>query len=131
MADYFEYGFEKLKVYQMIRLLRVDLKKLTLSLPVHEKYELSSQISRAASSIASNIAEGSGRSSKKDQAHFTNMAYSSCLELVSHINYALDMDYLPEIEYLDLRNKIGELNKLLIKLYKTQVNRKDGLGENI
>ncbi|WP_445718790.1 four helix bundle protein [Flavobacterium sp.] len=131
MADFFEYGFEKLKVYQLIRLLRVDLKKLTLSFPVHEKYELCSQISRAASSIASNIAEGSGRSSKKDQAHFTNMAYSSSLELISHINYALDMDYMLEKDYLDIRFKLGEINRLLVKLYKSQVNRKDGLGENI
>lgn len=37
MADFFEYGFEKLKVYQLIRLLRVDLKKLTLSFSSHEK----------------------------------------------------------------------------------------------
>jgi four helix bundle protein len=131
MADFFEYGFEKLKVYQLIRLLRVDLKKLTLSFPTHEKYELCSQISRAASSIASNIAEGSGRSSKKDQAHFTNMAYSSSLELISHINFALDMEYMLEKEYLEIRFKLGEINRLLIKLYKSQVNRKDGLGENI
>lgn len=115
----------------MIRLLRIDLKKLTLNLPLHEKYELGSQICRAASSMASNIAEGSGRSSKKDQAHFTNMAYSSSLELISHINYAIDMSYVSENEYIDLRNKIGNINRLLIKLYKTQVNRKDGLGENI
>ncbi|WP_445715168.1 four helix bundle protein [Flavobacterium sp.] len=131
MADFSEYGFEKFKVYQFIRLLRVDLKKLTLSFPSHEKYELCSQIARAASSIASNIAEGSGRSSKKDQAHFTNMAYSSSLQLISHINYALDMDYMLEKEYLKIRFKLGEINRLLIKLYKSQVNRKDGLGENI
>lgn len=131
MAEFYEYSFERLRVYQMIRLLRIELKQLTLSLPIHEKYELSSQISRAASSMASNIAEGSGRSSKKDQAHFTNMAYSSSLELISHINYALDMGYLSESDYHELRNKIGEVNRFLIKLYKTQVNRKDGLGENI
>lgn len=77
------------------------------------------------------MAEGSGRSSKKDQAHFTNMAYSSSLELISHINYALDMDYMLEKDYLDIRFKLGEMNRLLIKLYKSQVNRIDGLGENI
>lgn len=75
--------------------------------------------------------EGSGLSSKKDQAHFTNMAYSSSLELISHINYALDMDYILKKDYLDIRFKLGEINRLLIKLYKSQVNRKDGLGENI
>lgn len=59
------------------------------------------------------------------------MAYSSSLELISHINYALDMDYILEKDYLNIRFKLGEINRLLIKLYKSQVNRKDGLGENI
>ena len=49
MADFYEYGFERLRVYEMIRLLRIDLKQLNLSLLIHEKCELSSQISRAAS----------------------------------------------------------------------------------
>jgi four helix bundle protein len=57
----FEYGFEKLRVYQLIRKLRVVLKKMTLTLPAHEKFELAPQISRAISGMASNIAEGSGR----------------------------------------------------------------------
>ena len=131
MAEYFEYSFEKLKVYQLIRALRVDLKKLTLKFPTHEKYELCSQVSRAASSIASNIAEGSGRSSKKDQAHFTNMSYASSMELISHINYPSDMEYITHNENIEVRSKLGEINRLLIKLYKSQVNRKDGLGENI
>ena len=127
----FEYGFEKLRVYQLIRKLRVVLKKMTLTLAAHEKFELAPQISRAISGMASNIAEGSGRSSKKDQAHFTNMAYSSGLELVSHLLYAMDMEYISEQEHNILRRDLGVVNGLLSNLYFSQVNRKDSLGENL
>jgi four helix bundle protein len=127
----FEYGFEKLRMYQLIRKLRVVLKKMTLTLPAHEKFELAPQISRAISGMASNIAEGSGRSSKKDQAHFTNMAYSSGLELVSHLLYAMDMEYISEQEHNILRRDLGVVNGLLSNLYFSQVNRKDSLGQNL
>lgn len=40
MKTDFEYGFEKLRIYQLIRALRVELKKMTLNLPDHERYEL-------------------------------------------------------------------------------------------
>lgn len=81
----FVYAFEKLRVYQLIRELRVELKKMTLALPNHERYELAPQTSRSICGMGSHIAEDSGRSSKKDESHFTNIACSSGLELVSHI----------------------------------------------
>ena len=59
---FFTYQFEKLQVYQLSRVFRVEIKKLTLGFPSDEKFELTSQIRRSSSSIATNLAEGSGRS---------------------------------------------------------------------
>ena len=72
---FFTYQFEKLQVYQLSRVFRVEIKKLTLGFPSDEKFELTSQIRRSSSSIATNLAEGSGRSSYNDQAHFTNICF--------------------------------------------------------
>lgn len=127
----FEYAFEKLRVYQLIRVLRVELKKMTLTLPDHERYEFAPQISRSICGMGSNIAEGSGKASKKDQAHFTNMAYSSGLELVSHLLYALDMEYISAQQHDVYRGKLNAINGLLSKLYFSQINRKDTLGSNL
>jgi four helix bundle protein len=66
MTDFFVYRFEKLEVYQSARKFRVEIKKLTLGFPSDEKYELTSQIRRSSSSIATNLAEGSGRASAND-----------------------------------------------------------------
>ncbi|MBS4073002.1 MAG: four helix bundle protein [Algoriphagus sp.] len=57
---WFTYRFEKLEVDQLARKIRVEIKKLTLKFPPDEKFELISQIRRSSSSIASNLAEGSG-----------------------------------------------------------------------
>jgi len=53
--------------------------------PKEEKYCLADQIRRAVISVASNLAEGSSRISVKDQAHFTNLAYSSLMEVLNQL----------------------------------------------
>lgn len=74
--EFHVYGFEKLEVYQLSRKFRIEIKLLSKSFPSDEKFELTSQIRRSSSSIATNLAEGSGRASSMDQAHFTNISYS-------------------------------------------------------
>ena len=74
-------SFEKLEVWQLSKALAVDIYKQTQSFPAEERYGLVSQARRAALSISANIAEGTSRSSAKDQAHFTTIAFSSLMEL--------------------------------------------------
>ena len=64
-----EYAFEKLRVWQAARGLAKAVYLATTMFPRTEIYGLTSQCNRAAVSIAANLAEGSSRRSKRDQAH--------------------------------------------------------------
>ena len=79
----FIYQFEKLEVWQIALRVTKYTYKIVSTFPSEEKYNLTSQLKRAATSIGSNIAEGSGRSSKMDRAHFMNISFSSALECMS------------------------------------------------
>lgn len=76
-------SFEKLQVWNDARGLVKQVYTLTEQFPITEKYGLVSQMRRAVVSVVSNIAEGSGRSSQKDQAHFYQIAFSSLIELLN------------------------------------------------
>lgn len=128
---FFTYRFEKLEVYQLARKFRVRIKKLTLNFPSDEKFELTSQIRRSSSSIAANLAEGSGRASSSDQAHFSNIAFSSALETIDHLIYALDMEYISEDIYTELRLELDEIINKVNSLYKYQIGQLAGLKEKL
>jgi four helix bundle protein len=68
---------------------------LAKCLPMDEKYGLRSQICRAAVSIPSNIAEGAGRSSRKDYAYFLQVALSSAFELETQLLISKDLNIVP------------------------------------
>lgn len=125
------YSFEKLDVYQLARKFRVGIKKLTLSFPSDEKFELTSQIRRSSSSIATNLAEGSGRASLKDQAYFTNISFSSALETIDHLTYSLDMEYLLKDQYSDLRLRLDSVILKFNSLYKYQLGSENDLKTKI
>lgn len=113
MEKYHIYAFEKLDVYQLALSLSIEIRTLTKSFPKEEQFDLTRQIKRATDSISSNLAEGSGRSSNLDQAHFTNMAYASGLEVINHLNLSFQLNYIAEGDYGKLRLSIDEiLNKL-------------------
>ena len=122
--QYHIYSFEKLEVYQSARKLKIEIRGVSSSFPSHERFELTSQIRRSTDSISSNIAEGSGRASNFDQAHFTNVAFSSSLETIDHLNTSIDMNYITQEVYEGLRIKIDEINNKLNALYKFQISNK-------
>ena len=128
---FFTYRFEKLEVYQLARKFRVEIKKLTLKFPSDEKFELTSQIRRSSSSIATNLAEGSGRASSADQAYFSNIAYSSALETIDHLIYGFDMEYISEEIYSELRLKLDEIINKVNSLYKFQINQSESLKDKL
>jgi four helix bundle protein len=95
------FRFEKLEVWQAARAANVMIYKLTSNFPKHEMFAMTSQIRRAAVSVSANIAEGSGRNSDKDFAHFLEQAYGSLMETAAIFYLALDVGYVADGE-LDL-----------------------------
>ena len=129
--NYNIYSFEKLEVYQLARKFKIDIKLMSQLFPKEERFDLISQINRASASISANLAEGSGRSSNFDQAHFTNMSFSTGLETIDHLNTALDMKYINEEKYTDLRIKLDAILNKLNALYKYQINNKETLKKKV
>ncbi len=114
------FSFEKLIAWQKSRELALLIFKTTKQLPKDELFGLTSQMRRCCISISSNLAEGSGRNSFKDKARFTEIAYSSSLELLNQIILSFDFEYISETEYHQIREKITEVNMLIDGLYKSQ-----------
>ena len=86
-------NFKELRIWQKSMDIAVNCFKLTEDFPKEEKYGLSSQITRAAVSIPSNIAEGSSRSSEKDYARFIEISLGSSYELETQLLIAQRLTY--------------------------------------
>src|SRR2546427_8868772 len=91
-----EYPFEKLRVWQAARELAKAIYPPTSTFPRKEIYGLTSQCNRAAVSVAANLAEGSSRRSRKDQAHFSEIAYASLAELACLLILCKDVGVLDD-----------------------------------
>lgn len=116
------FSFEKLNVWKKSRELTAFIYKLTKSFPDEEKFGLTSQMRRCTISIASNIAEGTGRHSNKDKARFTEIAYGSALELLNQTILSADLKLIPNKECDTIREKLSEILAMLDGLYKSQLN---------
>jgi four helix bundle protein len=88
------YSFERLDAWQEARKLVKLIYTASEPFPTQELYGIKSQIRRAAVSVSSNIAEGSGRTSSVEQRQFYRMAYSSLMEVLSQIILCNDLDYI-------------------------------------
>ena len=119
----YQFSFEKLEVWQIARQLAGSIYKRTQSYPPDEKYSLTSQIRRSAISVSANIAEGSTRSTAKDQAYFTTIAFSSLMELFNHLVISSDLGYISEAELTEYRKRIQTLSVKLSNLKASQLKR--------
>ena len=114
------YSFEKLECWQKARELAVLIYKITINFPADEKFGMVSQMRRCSISIASNIAEGTSRISKKDQAHFSVISYGNSIELLNDCIIAKDLNYVTEESYLLIREKLEYVTYLISALRKSQ-----------
>lgn len=89
---------------------------LTASFPKTEIYGLSSQMQRAAVSVPSNIAEGSGKGSDRDFARFVSISLGSLFELETQIEIAYRRGYISTENYYALRPRIESLQKRIYNL---------------
>ena len=90
--------FEDLEVYQVAREFRKAMYGVNRQLPSFEKFELGSQIRRAAVSLTNNVAEGHGRFHYLEQLKFCLNARGSLEELIDDLNVCEDESYLASDE---------------------------------
>lgn len=107
------YSFEKLDVWQLSRVLVKEIYSVTEKFPEKEKFGLVNQIRRAAVSVSSNLAEGSGRISRKDKAHFVQLAYGSLMEVLCQLIISSDLEYITDAHLSELRSRIQEISNKL------------------
>ncbi len=89
-------SFQDLRVWQQAMTLAAAAYKATELFPKHELYGMTSQIRRAAVSVASNIAEGKGHRSDREFLHFLFHARGSLFELETQILLAQQLQYMSE-----------------------------------
>lgn len=89
-------NFKKLQIWQQGMELVKEVYKLSKSLPSSEKYGLTNQITRAAVSIPSNIAEESSRNSEKDYQHFLQIALGSSFEVETQLLIMQKLEMVPK-----------------------------------
>ena len=93
--------------------------KATEGFPKHELYGLTNQIRRAASSVPANIAEGQGRRSKNEFRQFLGNARGSLLELDTHLELALRLDYLTASQHDRIHRDLEEVGRVLNGLLRS------------
>ena len=81
--------------------------------PDSERFALCGQIRRSVVSIPSNIAEGMGRVSSKDQAHFLNIAYGSLMEVYAQLDIAHDLGYINNEMFNQIESDVEEISKMI------------------
>lgn len=123
MGAEYKLAFEKLDVWQEVRLLTKEIYKDTRVFPNEEKFGITNQMRRAAVSVCSNIAEGSSRTSAKDQAHFYQLSYSSLMELMNQTIIANDLGYLTNEEEKKYRLKVEKTANMINALRKSRLNK--------
>ena len=115
----FLYSFEKLEVWKETREFVKGIYKVTQKFPYHERFGLTSQIRRAATSILANIAEGASRKSKKDFARFVQYSFGSLTELLSHFYVSFDQNYINEDILNAIRKKSLHISNQLNALHRS------------
>ncbi len=107
-------NFKQLLIWQKGLKIAVGSFELVASFPKEEKYSLSSQITKAAVSIPSNIAEGSSRTSSKDYNRFLEFSLGSSFEMETQVLIAEAVNFGDKGKRAELLKDLDEEQKMLI-----------------
>ena len=111
---------KKLDLWNTAMELAVTIYRVTDSFPKEERYGLTDQIRRAASSIPSNIAEGAGRHTKKEFINYLHMAQGSLSELDTQLELARRLRYLAQESWATFEGQVERIDKMLSGLIRHQ-----------
>lgn len=108
--------FRRLKVWEKVHLLTLDIYRVTAHFPREETYGLTSQMRPCSASMGANIAEGCGKQGNNELHRFLYIASGSASELDYHLLLARDLMYLAEIDYQRIDKKLVEARRMLTAL---------------
>ena len=106
-------SYKDLLVWQKAVELVTTVYTITRKFPPEEKFGLSSQIQRAAVSIAANIAEGHGRGTRNDYAHFLDIAHGSVSETETLLTIARTLSFCDAQQHSTIEERLSEIGKML------------------
>ena len=120
--------FTELEVWKKCQEIKMDIYNIIKVLPETEKYNLVSQMRRAAVSITANIAEGYGRFHYQENIQFCRQSRGSLYELKDHILTCFECKYIPKDRKEEIMKKIETAIKLLNGYIKMLKNQKEVLA---
>lgn len=107
------FGYKKLNAYIESMNLVKSVYALLKNYPAVEQYALCDQIRRAVLSIPSNIAEGMGRISPKEQLRFIEIAFGSLMEIDCQFEISVELGYITLEQFDNIELQIQNIAKLL------------------
>lgn len=117
--------YRRLDVYQNAKALSHEVCKLIKAFPIDERFGLCDQLRRAVMSVPINIAEGFGRFSAKEKAHFIQIAFGSINEVMCELELAFDEGYINKEQLTTMESMILSVKKQLATLHKSVLNNGD------
>src|SRR5262245_1803245 len=112
-------SFRDLEVWQESMRLVEDVYRLTRRFPTDERFGLTSQVRRAAVSIASNIGEGGRRKRRKAHLHHLDIALGSQGEVDVQLEIARRLAYVTDVEHRQIDDRIARVGKMLNRLIES------------
>jgi four helix bundle protein len=112
-GDCMAHTYRHLIVWQKAVVMVTDIYRATQDFPRQETYGLTSPLRRSAASVASNIAEGQGRLSRREFHHFLGVARGSLIEVETQVVIAENPGYLSKADAQHLTCASGEVSRLL------------------
>jgi four helix bundle protein len=112
-------NFRQLSVWQKSHKLTLFIYNVTRTFPKDERFGLTSQLRRASSSIAANIAEGCGRSTRIEFRRFLDLAMGSASEVEYFLLLACDLGLITAVSYGPAEKNIIEIKRMLAGFIET------------
>lgn len=112
-------NYRRLAVWKQAHGLVLEIYRSTNGFPVQERYGLTAQLRRSAVSIASNIAEGSGRLSDREHARYLRIARGSTCELECQLLVCRDLRLVESEAWKILDDQCQQLSKMLSGLIRS------------
>ena len=122
--------YRRLDVYKNAKALSHEVCKLVKTFPIDERFALCDQLRRAVMSDPINIAEGFGRFSSKEKAHFIQIAFGSLNEVMCELELAFDEDYINQEQFTNMESRILSVKKQLATLHRSVLQNGDPITPN-